>query len=86
MEGVQQPTPFTPARRTQGLYDIDALMRFGEVSLPLALASARKIYGAGFNPEIALEALSYFEDEGVKKLPEEISMAENGGDCASYAA
>jgi Nucleotidyl transferase AbiEii toxin, Type IV TA system len=47
--------------------DIDALIRLGKASLPQALASAGKIYGASFNPEITLKALSYFEDEGVKE-------------------
>jgi hypothetical protein len=54
--------------------DMDALMRLGKVSLPLALASARKIYGANFNPEITLKALSYFEDEGVKELAEDLKV------------
>jgi len=54
--------------------DIDALMRLGKVSLPQALASAGKIYGASFNPEITLKALSYFEDEGVKELAEDLKV------------
>jgi hypothetical protein len=58
--------------------DIDALMRLGNVSLPMALASARKIYGASFNPEITLKALSYFEDEGVKELPEDLKLRLSG--------
>jgi Nucleotidyl transferase AbiEii toxin, Type IV TA system len=54
--------------------DIDALMRLGRISLPLALASASKIYGTSFNPEITLKALSYFEDEGVKELAEDLKV------------
>jgi hypothetical protein len=54
--------------------DIDALMRLGKISLPLALASASKIYGTSFNPEITLKALSYFEDEGVKDLAEDLKV------------
>jgi Nucleotidyl transferase AbiEii toxin, Type IV TA system len=54
--------------------DIDALMRLGKVSLPQALASAGMIYGASFNPEITLKALSYFEDEGVKELAEDLKV------------
>jgi Nucleotidyl transferase AbiEii toxin, Type IV TA system len=54
--------------------DLDALMRLGNISLPTALASAMKIYGASFNPEITLKALSYFEDEGVKDLAEDLKL------------
>jgi Nucleotidyl transferase AbiEii toxin, Type IV TA system len=54
--------------------DIDALMRLGEISLPTALACAKKIYGVSFNPEITLKALSYFEDEGVKELADDLKL------------
>jgi hypothetical protein len=54
--------------------DIDALMRLGNISLPIALASAKKIYGTSFNPEITLKALSYFQDEGVKELAEDLKI------------
>jgi Nucleotidyl transferase AbiEii toxin, Type IV TA system len=54
--------------------DIDALMQRGNISLSMALASAMKIYGASFNPEITLKALSYFDDEGVKELPEALKL------------
>lgn len=54
--------------------DMDALMRLGNTSLPMALACAKKIYGAAFNPEITLKALSYFEDEGVKELAEDLKL------------
>jgi hypothetical protein len=58
--------------------DIDALMRLGNISLPTALASASRIYGSSFNPEITLKALSYFEDEGVKDLPEDLKLRLSG--------
>jgi hypothetical protein len=54
--------------------DMDALMRLGNVSLPHALAAAKDIYGSNFNPEITLKALSYFEDEGVSALPDEMKL------------
>jgi hypothetical protein len=54
--------------------DMDALMRLGGISLPVALASAMKIYGTSFNPEITLKALSYFEDEGVKELDGDLKV------------
>ena len=50
--------------------DIDAMLTNGRIDLPAALASARAIYGAQFNPQITLKALSYFEDGNVKTLPD----------------
>ncbi len=50
--------------------DIDAMLTDGRIDLPAALASARAIYGAQFNPQITLKALSYFEDGNVKTLPD----------------
>lgn len=41
---------------------MDALIRIGRVGLPFALAAAERLYGASFNPEISLKALSYFDD------------------------
>jgi len=52
--------------------DIDALMRFGNISLPTALSAAQKIYGSAFNPEITLKALSYFDDGNLRELPDEL--------------
>jgi len=49
--------------------DIDALLTDGRVDLPHALAAARAIYGAQFNPQITLKALAYFADGNVKALP-----------------
>lgn len=50
--------------------DIDAMLTDGRIDLPAALASARAIYGAQFNPQITLKALSYFEDGNLKTLPD----------------
>lgn len=50
--------------------DIDAMLTDGRIDLPAALAGARAIYGAQFNPQITLKALSYFEDGNVKTLPD----------------
>lgn len=52
--------------------DIDALLRDGRIDLPTALAGARAIYGAQFNPQITLKALVYFEDGNVRDLPREL--------------
>jgi hypothetical protein len=51
--------------------DIDAMLTDGRINLLSALASARAIYGAQFNPQITLKALSYFEDGNVRTLPED---------------
>jgi len=50
-------------------HDIDALLRDGRVDLPAALAAAGAIYGAGFNPQITLKALSFFGDGNLALLP-----------------
>jgi hypothetical protein len=52
--------------------DMAALMGAG-VDLSVALAAGRAIYGAAFNPQITLKALSYFDD--VDELPPEIKRA-----------
>lgn len=51
--------------------DIDALIRHG-VSLPMALAAGAAIYGAAFNPQITLKALTYFDDGDLRSLPAEL--------------
>ncbi|HTV78931.1 MAG TPA: nucleotidyl transferase AbiEii/AbiGii toxin family protein [Steroidobacteraceae bacterium] len=51
--------------------DIDALITAG-VDLPRALAAAKAIYGASFNPQITLKALSYFDDGNLRGLPEDV--------------
>jgi hypothetical protein len=50
--------------------DVDALITLGGVGLPAALAAARKLYGASFNPQVTLKALSYFGDGNLGALPE----------------
>ena len=49
--------------------DIDAIPRDGRIDLPNALAAARAIYGARFNPQVTLKALSYFDDGTLRRLP-----------------
>lgn len=51
--------------------DIDALLTRANITLPTALAAALRLYGATFNPEITLKALSYFGDGDLGSLPEE---------------
>ena len=52
--------------------DMDALMTLGKISLPTALAAARKLYGSSFNPEVTLKALSYFGDGNLATLAEDV--------------
>ena len=54
--------------------DVDALIRIGKVSLPTALAAAQILYGPGFNPEVTLKAVSFFEDANLGSLPEELKL------------
>jgi hypothetical protein len=49
--------------------DIDALIRHG-IELPRILAAGSVVYGRGFNPMIALKALSYFDD--MPNLPRDV--------------
>ena len=51
--------------------DIDALVAAG-ISLPLALAAGRAIYGAAFEPQITLKALTYFGDGDLSALPADL--------------
>lgn len=48
--------------------DIDALIGAG-VGLPLALSAGGALYGAVFNPQITLKALSYFGDPALHAIP-----------------
>jgi hypothetical protein len=41
--------------------DLIALMDAG-IGLPMALAAGARLYGAGFNPQISLKALTWFDD------------------------
>ena len=49
--------------------DVDALLACGHVTLPMALAAARVIYGRGFDPQSTLKALSFFGDGTLRALP-----------------
>ena len=48
--------------------DMAALISHG-IDLPMALASAQAIYGALFNPQITLKALTYYGDGDLATLP-----------------
>ena len=48
--------------------DMGALLDHG-VTLDTALGAARAIYGAVFNPQITLKALTYFDDGDLASLP-----------------
>jgi hypothetical protein len=48
--------------------DIDAILRDGRIDLPTALASAQALYGPQFNPQIALKALSFFDEGNLRRL------------------
>ena len=49
--------------------DIHAILADGRIDLPTALAAARAIYGAQFNPLPTLKALAYFADGDLRTLP-----------------
>lgn len=51
--------------------DIDALIGAG-IPLPQMLTAARMLYGASFNPQITLKALSYYADGNLTQLPNEV--------------
>jgi hypothetical protein len=51
--------------------DLDAMIGHG-IALPVALACARAIHGEEFNPQITLKALTYFDDNDLRKLPEAV--------------
>jgi hypothetical protein len=51
--------------------DIDTLMVNG-IDLPTALAAGVALYGAAFNPQITLKALSFFDDGNLATLSNEI--------------
>jgi len=48
--------------------DIEAILRDGRVDLPTALAGAQALYGPQFNPQIALKALSFFDEANLRRL------------------
>src|SRR5580692_1092276 len=53
-------------------FDVDAMIRLGEISLPTALAAAQALYGPNFNPELSLKALSFFDDGNLRELPDDL--------------
>jgi hypothetical protein len=50
--------------------DIDALLTLGGMDLATILAAGGAIYGAAFNPQITLKALSFFDDGNLRNLPD----------------
>ncbi|MGO9946443.1 MAG: nucleotidyl transferase AbiEii/AbiGii toxin family protein [Steroidobacteraceae bacterium] len=53
-------------------FDIDAMIRLGQISLPTALSAAQVLYGPTFNPELSLKALSFFDDGNLRELPDDL--------------
>lgn len=49
--------------------DIDTLIHAGHIDLPTALAAASVIYGRGYNPQLTLKALCYFDEPQLTGLP-----------------
>jgi hypothetical protein len=52
--------------------DIDALLTVGGMTLGQLLAAGIGIYGEGFNPEITLKALCYFDEKELRDLDSSI--------------
>ena len=48
--------------------DIHALITQARISLPVMLSAASVIYGSGFNPLVALKAISYHDDRSLTGL------------------
>ena len=53
-------------------FDLDAIIQSEEVTLPAALAAAKSIYGANYNPELTLKSLCFFGDGTLPTLPREV--------------
>lgn len=49
--------------------DLDALIQSGSADLATALSAARVLYGATFNPQLTLKALSFFGDGNLDSVP-----------------
>ncbi len=49
--------------------DLHALLTVARIDLPTMLAAATVIYAEGFNPLIALKAISYHDDPALAELP-----------------
>jgi hypothetical protein len=54
--------------------DMDAVLTSGRIDLPTALSAAQKLYGPGFNPEVTLKALSFFDDGNLQDLPKDLKQ------------
>jgi hypothetical protein len=52
--------------------DIDAIHHDGGLNIEAGLASGSALYGPTFNPQTALKALVYFEDETLRDLPQTV--------------
>lgn len=52
--------------------DIDALVHRAGVSLDQALGAAVAVFGASFNPLLTLKALSFFGEDSLAGVPEEV--------------
>jgi len=52
--------------------DMDAMLADWRIDLPIALAAARAIHGAAFNPQITLKALGYFGETSLRNLPADV--------------
>ena len=52
--------------------DMDALLTSGNINLATALSAAQMLYGPGFNPEVTLKALSFFDDGNLQALPKDL--------------
>lgn len=52
--------------------DIEALISRARIDLPAALAAAATVYGAQFNPQLTLKALSYFGDGNLPQLSRDV--------------
>jgi hypothetical protein len=61
-------------RERKDYLDLDVLITRGGITLPMALTAAQALYGAAFNPQITLKALSYFEDGNLRYLSEDAKM------------
>jgi hypothetical protein len=48
--------------------DMAAILDDGRIDLPTALAAAAAVFGAQFNPQVTLKALSFFDDGNLRQL------------------
>ena len=52
--------------------DIDAMLTSGAATLADAIGAAQSIYGASYIPELTLKALTWFDDLGLRTLPNDV--------------